>query len=68
MTPAIRIEQLVPGGVMPTDHIHVWMNDGTCSRCRSMVPDDEVPLIFFLRGGSDMLIYCTDCCAGPNND
>lgn len=53
-----RPDQFVPGGILATDHWHIGRNDGTCSRCRKPVPDDDVPLRLWKRGGHDMLTYC----------
>lgn len=61
MSAAIDIERLVPGGVLPSDHVHRKTNDRTCSRCRWAVPHDEVPLMVWLHGGEDLLIYCDTC-------
>jgi hypothetical protein len=59
---------MIPGGIKPTDHWHIRLNDGTCSRCRKEVPDDDVPLMLFgaadNEGDCDMLIYCEACLAG----
>jgi hypothetical protein len=60
-----EISMLIPGGVLVTDHIHRKTNDGTCSRCRKVVDDGEVPLMFFVGDGEDMLIYCTACVDAP---
>ncbi len=57
----VPIEAFVPGGLRSTDHWHRGINDGTCSRCRREVPDDEVPLMFWSPDGEDMLIYCELC-------
>lgn len=58
----LSIESFVPGGVLPDDHVHHVTNDGTCSRCREVVPDDQVPLmVWFGRDGEDMLAYCEVC-------
>lgn len=57
----VPIDALVPGGIKPTDHWHRITNDGTCSRCRREIPDDEVPLMFWSDDGQDMLIYCEPC-------
>lgn len=62
--PQIDIGALVPGGVRPTDHVHRITNDDTCSRCRKPVPEDEVPLMLWVNGDEDMLIYC-QACTGP---
>jgi hypothetical protein len=53
--------QFVPGGIKPTDHWHRKTNDGTCSRCRALVPEDEVPLMMWSPDGQDMLIFCESC-------
>lgn len=57
----LPIQAVVPGGIRSTDHWHRMTNDGTCSRCRREVPDDEVPLMFWFQNGHDMLIYCALC-------
>jgi hypothetical protein len=67
MTSPYEISMFVPGGILATDHIHVKTNDGTCSRCRKVVPDDEVPLMFWL-SGENMLIYCGTCFDAPFPD
>lgn len=56
---------IIPGGIRPDDHIHRETNDGTCSRCRWPVPEDEVPLHLWLNDGQDMLTYCKTCLAMP---
>lgn len=60
---AIPIETLVPGGILPADHVHRKTNDRTCSRCRWAVPHAEVPLLLWLNDGNDLLIYCETCLA-----
>jgi len=59
---SIVLEDILPGGIKPTDHWHIKTNDGTCSRCQSKIDEDEVPLMLW-RGqkGDDMLIYCNAC-------
>ena len=57
----VPVEAIVPGGVLATDAWHVDTNDGTCSRCGRLVPDDEVPIRLMGRDGHDMLIYCGEC-------
>jgi hypothetical protein len=57
----IQIEQLVPGGIKATDHIHKGRNDGTCSRCRKMPAEDDVPLMFWAKQGTWLWIYCEKC-------
>ncbi|MER8619208.1 hypothetical protein NKG99_20615 [Mesorhizobium sp. M1409] len=52
------IDQLVPGGIRPSDRIHWMFSDQTCSRCRADTSDD-VPLM--LMQGDHMLIYCEEC-------
>lgn len=64
MNAPIPIEMLVPGGRLPTDHLHHKTNDQTCSRCRWTVKHGEVPLMLRLNDGQDLLIYCETCCAG----
>ncbi len=55
-----HIADIVPGGLKPGDHIHRKTNDGSCSRCRRQVPEDEVPLMIWI-SGDDLLIYCGPC-------
>jgi late competence protein required for DNA uptake (superfamily II DNA/RNA helicase) len=57
----IIARQLIPGGIQPSDHVHRRKNDMTCSRCRSEIAEDEVPLMLWLNAGEDMLIYCERC-------
>jgi len=54
---------VVPGGIRATDHLHIKTNDGTCSRCRRPVPDDDVPLMIWSDDGENMLVYCESCLA-----
>lgn len=60
MTPH-QIDQLVPGGILSTDHVHRGTNDNTCSRCGEDVRDDEVPLLLWSQDGHNLLIYCERC-------
>lgn len=55
------LEDLVPGGIKPTDHLHVETNDGTCSRCGERPPVGDAPLMLWLRGGHDLYIFCFAC-------
>lgn len=57
----LTIEQIVPGGMRPDDHVHVETNDGTCSRCRRAVPEDDVPLTVWNDTAERMWIYCEAC-------
>lgn len=57
----ISLEDVVPGGVKPTDHLHVEVSDGTCSRCRERPPIGDVPLMLWVRGGHDLYIFCSLC-------
>lgn len=59
----IMPSDLVPGGIKPDDHWHVGFDDGTCSRCRSPIPDNNVPLRLFR--DDDQLVYCETCCGVP---
>lgn len=61
MPRATHLTEIVPGGVLPTDYWHRVTNDGTCSRCRREVPDEDVPLRLWRHNGRDMLIYCEAC-------
>jgi hypothetical protein len=58
---AIDVADVVPGGLLPTDYVHVHTNDGTCSRCRREIDDGEVPLMLWIGDGERMLIFCWDC-------
>jgi hypothetical protein len=40
----LEIGTLVPGGILPTDRWHVGRDDGSCSRCGVVRPDEDVPL------------------------
>lgn len=61
-----EISMFVPGGILPTDHIHRKTNDDTCSRCRQVVDEGEVPIIFWIgEDAEDMLIYCRACTDAP---
>ena len=62
--PAYDIAMFVPGGVLPDDHVHRGKHDNSCSRCGWTVPNDEVPMMFWL-SGDDLLIYCVTCLAAP---
>jgi hypothetical protein len=53
--------EIIPGGILPTDHWHHVTNDDTCSRCRKPVPEGEVPLMLWRNNGDDLLIYCEKC-------
>lgn len=57
----LTIDGIIPGGIAPTDHVHRDTRDDTCSRCRNLVPDDQVPLMLWFNGDRDMLIYCETC-------
>jgi hypothetical protein len=57
----ILIEELVPGGILTTDHLHVGTYDETCSRCRKPIPEEQVPLLIWTNNGDDMRSYCCDC-------
>lgn len=58
---SISIEDLIPGGILPTDHLHVGTYDETCSRCRLPIPEEQVPLQLWVNGGDDMFSFCSDC-------
>jgi hypothetical protein len=61
------LTDFVPGGLRPTDHVHIRTNDRACSRCRRAIDDDdELPLMLWLGDGERMLIYCWDCTRGRN--
>jgi len=70
------IATLIPGGIALSDHLHIETNDGTCSRCRQPIPEADVPILLWLRGGPriilgssprtgagyDMYAFCERCC------
>jgi len=56
------MSDLVAGGILPTDVWHIDTHDGTCSRCRASIPQDQVPLLLW--DGDDtnrMLAFCRRC-------
>jgi hypothetical protein len=55
------IRDIVPGGFLPTDHVHVHGNDNTCSRCRCEIDECEMPLMLWFGGGDRLLIFCWAC-------
>ncbi|MYE06649.1 MAG: hypothetical protein F4Y04_05415 [Chloroflexi bacterium] len=58
----ISIDDIVPGGILATDHVHRETCDGICSRCGEIVENDDAPLLLWLPPDrNDMLIYCTRC-------
>lgn len=61
----IDINKWIPGGILPTDHVHRGTNDNTCSRCRTEVPEGQVPLLLWNESGEEMMIYCKDCLGIP---
>ncbi len=63
MSAKVEITALVPGGILATDHWHRKTQDGTCSRCRRPLPEQDVPLMLWSESGDDMLIYCERCFA-----
>ena len=60
--PKIAPDKLVPGGILPSDVQMILTNDGTCSRCRKVIDQEEVPLRLWLRGGRDLYQFCECCC------
>jgi hypothetical protein len=63
---AFDLTMLVPGGILPDDHVHHITNDRTCSRCRWAVPDGEVPIMLWTgKDNEDLLIYCETCLSMP---
>lgn len=59
----ITPNDLIPGGILETDHWHLGTYDETCSRCRKPIPDHQVPLNLYQ--GNSMLSYCEPCCGVP---
>jgi hypothetical protein len=60
----VSFADIIPGGVQAADHWHRRTDDGTCSRCRREVPDQDVPLRVWSPNGQDMLTYCERCLDG----
>jgi hypothetical protein len=60
---AIPIDQLIPGGIRPTDCRHP-VTDRTCSRCQRRCRDGSAPLMLW-GFGENMLMYCEDCLQPP---
>lgn len=60
----VPAESLIPGGIRPSDYVHVETNDGTCSRCRKTPAEDDLPLMLWSPDGRMLLIYC-EACTGP---
>lgn len=58
------LARLIPGGIQPTDHVHVVFNDGTCSRCREHPPEHDVGIQMWSQDGRRMWIYCEACLGG----
>ena len=57
----ILLTELVPGGILESDHVHVDTYDETCSRCRRGLGED-VPLVLWLPPDERrMLVYCEGC-------
>ncbi len=49
--------------ILPGDYLHVDTDDGTCSRCRKVIPEDHVPLRLWKKSNPNhMWSYCEDCC------
>ncbi len=61
MATKLQIDQILPGGILGTDHWHRLTNDNTCSRCDADIAEGEVPLMLWSQDGHDMLIYCERC-------
>ena len=58
----LDLEQILPDGILETDHVHVDTYDETCSRCRRPIADADVPLLLWLPPeGRNMLAYCERC-------
>ncbi len=59
----VLVETTIPGGILDRDHIHAGAEDGTCSRCRRPIPEDEVPVRYWEGDGPGLRIwvYCDGC-------
>ena len=57
----ILLTELVPGGILETDYVHLDTYDETCSRCRRGIGEDA-PLVLWLPPDERrMLVYCEGC-------
>lgn len=53
---------IIPGGIRPSDRWHYVADDGTCSRCGKVPPDDDVPLLLWKKNDTNyMLRICSEC-------
>lgn len=57
----LALEQLVPGGILPTDTCYDTVHEDACSRCGREIREDEVPLHLWAGDGRYMWIFCNDC-------
>jgi hypothetical protein len=58
----IDITDVLPGGLLASDYLHVKTNDGTCSRCRKEIRDNRQPsLILWVGRGENMYVFCAEC-------
>jgi hypothetical protein len=64
----INTEQIIPGGIKPTDHWHRITSDNTCSRCRTEIGFDECPLLLWTDDRMNLLIYCEACLTNDHAD
>ncbi|WP_436399317.1 hypothetical protein [Roseobacter sp. S98] len=55
------LEDLIPGGIKPTDKWHVGHDDETCSRCGEVPPDTDVCLLLFADHRDALLRICQGC-------
>ena len=55
------VSTVIPGGILPTDFLHVDTCDDTCSRCREAVAEDDVPLMLWKGDGGSMFVFCSKC-------
>jgi hypothetical protein len=62
MATKAQIDQIIPGGIRGDDFIHRKTTDGTCSRCREDIPEDDFSLMLWSQDGENLLIYCDKCC------
>ncbi len=66
--PDFRLEDLPLKQILPTDHLFVKTNDGTCSRCREAIAEAEVPLILWSEKDPNyMWQFCTRCAFDPKS-
>lgn len=65
--PELRIDHVLPQGVLPSDRWFDLTDDGTCSRCASTVGEDAHKLQIWSGKGTQMMVFC-ETCLGANHE